>query len=314
MHMRLSAITLAVIGGAASLAMPATASAGNVGYYKGCSLSGNGNASQVVVAAGHTLVPVATLDAASLTGLDGLIITACYGSYTGSSAVDSAVHNGMKLLFERLDWSGGIQLDTSTLPGDPTFGSAAQQVRPLFGDLVDIAPGAPTAITSGPGGVLGNNSLDYVSGPTWYNLVAAYNVSTLPSGAIPFLTTPDPQLAGSFAYPHGAGWVVYTDSQFTIQLPGGYADVIGYNNWRDAGFSFLTNALAWLLAQDPAEATTCASSGYTGTKLNWCRIICESESSSSTIDTYLRRWINKYRDLPYCAVEGGGEEPPPSQG
>ena len=64
---------------------------------------------------------------------------------------------------------------------------------------------------------------------------------------------------------------------------------------------------------EPEEPeTTCASSGYTGTKLNWCRIICESESSSSTIDTYLRRWINKYRDLPYCAVEGG--EPPPVGG
>jgi len=62
------------------------------------------------------------------------------------------------------------------------------------------------------------------------------------------------------------------------------------------------------------SATTCASEGYTGTKLNWCKIICESESSSSTIDTYLRRWINKYRDLPYCAVEGGGEEPPPQEG
>ena len=69
--------------------------------------------------------------------------------------------------------------------------------------------------------------------------------------------------------------------------------------------TYLTNAVAWVTN---AETTTCASSGYTGTKLNWCRIICESESSSSTVDTYLRRWINKYRDLPYCAVEGEGEE------
>ena len=63
-----------------------------------------------------------------------------------------------------------------------------------------------------------------------------------------------------------------------------------------------------LFGINSGPATTCASSGYTGTKLNWCRIICESESSSSTVDTYLRRWINKYRDLPYCAVEGEGEE------
>jgi len=56
------------------------------------------------------------------------------------------------------------------------------------------------------------------------------------------------------------------------------------------------------------EGTTCASEGYTGTQLRWCQIICESESSSSTIETYLRRWINRYHDLPYCAVEDEGEE------
>ena len=56
--------------------------------------------------------------------------------------------------------------------------------------------------------------------------------------------------------------------------------------------------------------TTCASEGYTGTKLQWCKYICESELSSSQIDVYLRRWINRYHDLPYCAREEEPEMPP----
>jgi len=87
-------------------------------------------------------------------------------------------------------------------------------------------------------------------------------------------------------------------------------------NWQlflsdHAGGDTGSIAGGWTLnISDSVPATTCASEGYTGTKLNWCQIICESESSSSTIETYLRRWINRYHDLPYCAVEGGGEEPP----
>ena len=56
-------------------------------------------------------------------------------------------------------------------------------------------------------------------------------------------------------------------------------------------------------------ATTCASEGYTGTKLTWCKNICENGLTGQTLDTWIHRWINRYRDLPYCAQEGGGEEP-----
>ena len=302
MDMRLAAPALAVLGLGAGLFASGDAAAGNVGYYKGCYLSGD--ATQVVTAAGHTIVPITTLDTASLSGLDGLIITACYGSYTGSSAVDSAVSSGMSLVFERLDWYGSIELDTTTLPGDPTFGSAPQYVRGTWGDKVDIASGAPAVITSGPGGTLDSASLDYVSGPTWYNLVATYSMGSLPAGAVPFLTSPDPQQVGSFGYIHGAGRVVYTDSQFSIQLPGGYADSYGYNNWRQAGFTFLTNALAWAMEGGSSEPQmTCASEGYTGTKLTWCQNICEKDYTGSTLDMWIHRWIGKYRDLPYCMAK-----------
>ena len=48
--------------------------------------------------------------------------------------------------------------------------------------------------------------------------------------------------------------------------------------------------------------TTCANDGYTGTKLSWCQNVCEKGYTGSTLDTWIHRWINKYRDLPYCLV------------
>ena len=62
-----------------------------------------------------------------------------------------------------------------------------------------------------------------------------------------------------------------------------------------------------------APATTCASEGYTGTKLTWCKNICENGLTGATLDMWIHRWVNRYRDLPYCAQEGGGEEEPPPQ-
>jgi hypothetical protein len=62
-----------------------------------------------------------------------------------------------------------------------------------------------------------------------------------------------------------------------------------------------------------APTTTCASEGYTGTKLTWCKNICEKGYTGATLDIWIHRWINRYRDLPYCAQEGGGEEPPPQE-
>ena len=56
--------------------------------------------------------------------------------------------------------------------------------------------------------------------------------------------------------------------------------------------------------------TTCASEGYTGTKLTWCQNICEKGYTGATLDMWIHRWINRYRDLPYCAKEGN-EEPVP---
>ena len=50
-------------------------------------------------------------------------------------------------------------------------------------------------------------------------------------------------------------------------------------------------------------ATTCASEGYKGTQLTWCKNICENGLTGAVLDTWIHRWINRYRDLPYCAVD-----------
>lgn len=51
----------------------------------------------------------------------------------------------------------------------------------------------------------------------------------------------------------------------------------------------------------PQEATSCATEGYTGTKLLWCQKICESDLSGKQLEAWLQRWTSRYRDLPYCA-------------
>jgi hypothetical protein len=48
--------------------------------------------------------------------------------------------------------------------------------------------------------------------------------------------------------------------------------------------------------------TTCASEGYTATKLEWCKNICERGYTGSTLNMWIRRWVERYRQLPYCAV------------
>ena len=59
------------------------------------------------------------------------------------------------------------------------------------------------------------------------------------------------------------------------------------------------------------ETITCADQGYTGTKLTWCKNICEMGYEGATLDMWIHRWVNRYRDLPACARNDGEEEPMP---
>ena len=52
-----------------------------------------------------------------------------------------------------------------------------------------------------------------------------------------------------------------------------------------------------------SSGATCASEGYTGTKLTWCKNICEMGYTGATLNMWIRRWVDRYHDLPYCAAE-----------
>ncbi len=75
----------------------------------------------------------------------------------------------------------------------------------------------------------------------------------------------------------------------------------------------LTMAVALVTACAPAKASngstelnltqvSCADEGFTGTKLAWCQNICEKGYTGATLDMWIHRWINRYRDLPQCAL------------
>lgn len=60
----------------------------------------------------------------------------------------------------------------------------------------------------------------------------------------------------------------------------------------------------WSVVMSGADLTeqSCASEGYTYTKLQWCKNICEMGYTGATLNMWIRRWIDRYRVLPYCAV------------
>ena len=298
--------TALALGG---LLLSGSAFAQSVGYHNACPTR-SGDISGVVAATGRTKVNIPTVNQASLSGLDVLVYTTCPDgpAFTANSDLNAAVASGMGLVVERLLYP--FSLDTTALPGGNGFGGSHVWMREVWNDNIEIATGAP--IASGPGGTLNNASLDYVSGATFYNMVHYFPAASLPAGAIPFLTTPDPTQIGSFGYTYGSGRVVYSDSQFTITLPGGNSNNPAIpTNWATAGATFLSNAIEWAAGAPPP--VTCASEGYTGTKLTWCKNICENGLTGATLDTWIHRWVNRYRDLPYCAQEAGEPELPPQQ-
>ena len=94
-----------------------------------------------------------------------------------------------------------------------------------------------------------------------------------------------------------AGFAVYTTAGETIST-------ITISNIGDVPYREFSIGEFSISA---GPSTTCASEGYTGTKLEWCKNICEREYSGATLNMWIRRWIDRYRQLPYCAVS-----PPPA--
>lgn len=286
------ATALAVIGGLAAL-LPMTGHAGNVGYFDMC--GGNQAAhATAITTAGHTPVAITTPNAASLSGLSALSVTNCdnngfSATWTSNLAdVTTAVSNGMTLLVHDRAVTGA----NAVLPG----GAGLSMVRVLDPDDIDFPASSP--ILTGPGGTLNNTSLDGGNSSTHGYASAA----SLPIGGSVLAHRVASTEGVTVQYPYGSGKVVYSGIPLDYYLGGS-----GNNPPKDNMVNiYLPNVLAAMIG----PTTTCTSEGYTGTKLQWCKYICESELSSSQIDVYLRRWINRYHDLPYCAREEEPEMPP----
>jgi hypothetical protein len=264
---------------------PQVSQAGVVGeYIHTCGAVPVESLSAPIAAAGNDWVAVDTLDAATLQGLDALVIRYC-GTYPGNEAVNAAVAEGMGLV---LDTSNVVAANLPSAPGV------------VFSDWChmdfSIAPGAP--ITTGAGGTLTNDSLD-VGGPGgmggYCSFTGTASIATLPTGAIPFVTTPEGLTVGAFGYNSGAGRVALSESQFS------HSSVFTPSEYLYAGSkTYYVNALMWTLGMQ--QPTTCASEGYAGTKLTWCQNICEKGYTGATLSTWIRRWTDRYRELPYCAA------------
>lgn len=176
-----------------------------IGYYD--MSDGQGDAAQVdeIVNNGHTAVNVTTPNASQLSGLDTLYVQnpsnggfgAEYQANLGD--ITAAVQNGMNLIiFDR-----AVSNADTILPG----GGSITAVRDFSdGRNVDIAAGAPAAFTNGVSGNLTDATLDGGN----YSNHGYVELSSLPPGATPLLTTNDPSHVVAFVYPYGSGNVFYS--------------------------------------------------------------------------------------------------------
>ena len=291
------------------------AEAAKVGYNRTNDLGYSAGLPAAITAAGHSAVPVTALDAASLAGLDALVLVNCHHQPllgAPNPALDAAVQNGMTLVIESMcSPDRPTYINSSNLPGSPAYSTSSMAAYPEADDI-EIPAGSP--IRSGPGGTLTATSLDRIpaGSPGPYTMTHYYPRSALPAGASVLLTTGNPDHVGAFAWQFGNGRVIHSETQSTVLLPGS-----SYEN-HSSSFgpgmrAYFANLLAWATATTAGPTTTCASEGYTGMKLDWCRNICEKDYTGTQLKTWIRRWMDRYHDLPYCMREDE-ETPPQEQG
>jgi hypothetical protein len=175
-----------------------------IGYYG--MVTGQGQAAQTdeITNNGHTAVDVTLTDPSQLASLDSLYVVNESNVAFGTEYVDNlaaiaaAVSSGMNLIiFDR------YVTDANTiLPG----ASSIIAVRDMTDDQdVNIASGAPSSFTNGAAGSIDDDTLD---GGTSSNH-GYVELSSLPPGATPLLTTSDPTHIVAFTYPVGSGNVFY---------------------------------------------------------------------------------------------------------
>jgi hypothetical protein len=288
--------------GVGSLPVATDSHAGTIGYFKEGDCAGYaGDYAARISAAGHIPIPLSTLDSASLASLDGLVLaSSCNGTYQATNAaVNDAVANGMALLlqFQGVPPGPGV---TVQLPGLSSL-PVTQECS------FDVSPATGSPIANGPGGTLTDDALD---NPELCGLTGWVASNALPASGTPLLVAAaEPTRIGAFGYSYGNGRVVLSMDQIQLTMTGG---LLASRYPRPGSDTYITNTIAWLMPGIVEPDTTCASEGYTGTKLTWCKNICEKGYTGATLDMWLHRWINRYRDLPYCAA--GSPPPPPQEG
>jgi hypothetical protein len=183
---------------------------------------------------------------------------------------------------------GGATISVSPAANKRTIGSGWATWSHGYTGVVYYNNGGTTATLTLPAGTKAFYVYVEPNNFNLYNISAATD-SGANSGAIPVNGSSG---ATGFAFHTTAGESIAT---ITITADAGAA-----------GFAFGEFGIS------TGPATTCASEGYTGTQLLWCKNICEKGYTGATLEMWIRRWLGRWRDLPYCAVEQ--EEPPPQEG
>ena len=180
-----------------------TVQAAQVGYYEMCDGQGRAWAVTPISNAGHTPVYLADLSTADLNGLDVLFVTNCNNTAYGTeylsrmADISSAISNdGLVLIVHDRKVSAASQI----LPGGADIQTVREPARDI--DVVDTG----TVLTNGPGGQLGDTSMDQARNSEHGYTQAA----SLPASARVILTRPDHTKAIVYSYKHGLGSVVYS--------------------------------------------------------------------------------------------------------
>ena len=275
-------------------------------YDGGFRLSVNGTVFQVPSSIVDLTGTVVTAPVAAMSGLNTRVQ---YKFMTGSQVVrvlatfDNPTAGSMTVPVQ-MDTNFGSDGSTqvqATSSGDLIVGSADTWFVTSEG-----TPSSDPVMTTAWGSVGAASAPSSVT-PSTFSCAGTEGISVVHS-----LTVPAGQ-SRSLMYFGGLGGITAPDNAIPSALANAplFNSLSGMpNEWlSDLDGTTISRVVNW--AAGPS--TTCASEGHTGTKLTWCQNICEKGYTGATLDMWIHRWVNRYRDLPYCAQEGGGEEPPPQE-
>ena len=284
--------------------MPSISHAGNVGHYYNCAGQGTTAMATAITASGNTPINVLVPDAATLAGLDVLWINRNYANNGSCSAtpddewnanlpaITAAIqaHGLVLVMNDRVVSEPGYNGATTALPN----GGSGISFIVEYTSNIDFPAGSP--LLSGTGGALDNNSLDGGNNSAHGYATAA----SLPAGSRILANNGTADHAVIFTYPFGTGTIMYS----TIPLDFYLESDIPPAAFKSSYALNMVNYAASISDNEVSEPTTCASEGYKNTQLTWCKNICESTLTGKVLDSWIHRWIERYRQLPYCAVGG----------